>query len=84
MTVRDNTATAEGLGNLFEIPVRSSANSGKQLATKLIKTPGRALEIGSKTGSAAASKNPKPVSSTITDFINFYYVLEGLYFVIIA
>ena len=60
MIVSDNTLQAERLGSFFKKLGRISAKLGKNLATKVLKTPGRAVEITSNIAIAAATKNPKP------------------------
>ena len=44
MIVSDNTIEAEGLGSLFKKFGKTSAKTGKKLATNVVKKPGRALE----------------------------------------
>ena len=61
MIVTDNTIKAEGLSSFFKNLGKLSAKAGKKLATKVLKNPGRALEIGANVASAAASGNPKNV-----------------------
>ena len=59
MTVSDNAIKAEGLGRFFKKLGRISAKAGKKLATKVLKNPGRAFEIGANVATAAASRNPE-------------------------
>ena len=54
MTVSDATIEAEGLKDFFKSVGRATVNFGKKAANN----PVRALEIASKIGSAAASRNP--------------------------
>ena len=56
-----------------------SAKAGKKLATNLLKNPARALEIGANIGTAAISRNPKAIASTLPEVINFYHTGKGLY-----
>ena len=59
MTVFDNTLQTEGFCNFFKNLGRSSAKTDEKLATKVIKNPGRAVEIISNNATAAATINPK-------------------------
>ena len=79
MTVSDNTIKAEGLGSFFKNLGKISAKAGKKLATNVLKNPGRALEITSNIATAAATKSPKAVLSTLPEVINFYHTGKGLY-----
>ena len=79
MIVTDNTIKAEGLGSFFKNLGKLSAKAGKKLATKVLKNPGRALEIGANVATAAASRNPKVALSTVPEVINFYHTGKGLY-----
>ena len=79
MTVPDNTIKAEGLGSFFKNWGKISAEAGKKLATNVLKTPGRALEITSNFATAAATKSPKAALSTLPEVINFYHTGKGLY-----
>ena len=47
MTVSDNTIQAEALDSFPPNLRRSSAKSGKKLATNVLRNPGRALQITS-------------------------------------
>ena len=55
MTVSVATIEAEGLKDFFKSVGRARINFGKRVANN----PVRALEIASKIGSAAASRNPR-------------------------
>ena len=79
MIVSDNTIEAEGLGSFFKNLGKISAKAGKKLATNALKNPGRFLEIGANVASAAVSRNPKEVLSTLTEVINFYDKGRGVY-----
>ena len=79
MIVSDNTIKAEGLGSFFKNLGKISAKAGKKLATNLLKNPSRALEIGANIATAAATKSPKAVLSTLPEVINFYHTGKGLY-----
>ena len=79
MIVSDNTIKAEGLGSSFKNLGKISSKAGKNLATNVLKNPGRALEIGANIGTAAVSRNPNAVLSTIPDVIKFYHTGKGLY-----
>ena len=63
MTVSDATIEAEGLKDFFKSVGKATVNFGKKVADN----PVRALEIASKTGSAAASRNPRAALSATPD-----------------
>ena len=67
MTVSDATIEAEGLKYFFKSVRRATVNFGKRVANN----PVKALEIASKIGSAAASRNPRAALSATTDLIKF-------------
>ena len=67
MTVSDATIEAEGLKDIFKSVGRATVNYGKKVAN----IPVRALEIASKIGSAAASRNPRAVLSATPDLFKF-------------
>ena len=49
------------------------------MAKTVSKNPSRALDITAIISTAAASKNPKNVLSTLSEVINFYHTGKGLY-----
>ena len=67
MTVSDATIEAYGLKDFFKSVGKATVNFGKKVANN----PVRALEIASKIGSAAASKNPRVALSATPDLIKF-------------
>ena len=73
MTVSDATVEAEGLKDYFKRVGRATINFGKKVAN----IPVRALEIASKIGSAAASRNPRAALSATRDLIEFATTGEG-------
>ena len=79
MIVSDDTIQAEGLGRFFKNLGRMSAKAGKKLATNVLKTPGRFLEIGANVAAAAASRNPKAAISKLPEVIIFYHTGKGIY-----
>ena len=79
MIVGDKPIQAESLGSVSKNLGRLSAKAGKQLATNVLKNPGRALEITSNIATAAATKNPKPALSSLLEVINFYHAGRWLY-----
>ena len=79
MIVSDNAIQAEDLSDFFKNLGRSFVKVGKNLAEKVLKNPGRALEIGANVGSAFASRSPKAASSSLPEVINFYHTGKGLY-----
>ena len=73
-TVSDATIEAEGLKDFFKSVGKATVNFGKKVANN----PVRALEIASKIGSAAASRNPRAALSTTSDLIKFVTTGEGI------
>ena len=74
MTASDATIKAEGLKDFFKSVGRATVNFGKKVANN----PVRALEIASKIGSAAASRNPRAALSATHDLIKFATTGEGI------
>ena len=74
MTVSDATIEADGLKDFFKSVVKATVNFEKKVANN----PVRALEIASKIGSAAASRNPRAALSATPDFIKFATTGEGI------
>ena len=74
MTVSDATIEAKGLKDFFKSVGRATVNFGK----KVVNNPVRALEIASKIGSAAASRNPRAALSATPDLIKFATTGEGI------
>ena len=68
MNVSDASIEAEGLKDIFKKVGR---------AMKVANNPVRALEIASKIGSAAASRNARAASSATPDLIKFASTGEG-------
>ena len=67
MTVSDATIEAEGLKDFFKSVGRATVNFRKKVANN----PVRALEIASKIGSVAASRNPRAALSATPELIKF-------------
>ena len=74
MAVSDATIEAEGLKIFFRSVGEATVDVGKQVANN----PVRALEIASKIGSAAASRNPTAALSATPDLIKFATTGEGM------
>ena len=74
MTVSDATIQAEGLNDFFKSVGKATVNFGKKVANN----PLRALEVASKIGSAAASRNPKAALAATPDLIKFATNGEGI------
>ena len=74
MTVSDATIEAELLKDFLESVGRATVNFEKKVANN----PVRALEIASKIGSAAASRNPRAALSATPDLIKFATTGEGI------
>ena len=79
MIVSDNTIQAEGLGDFFKNLGKKGLNVSKKMAKNVLKNPTRALDITANIGTAAASRNPKNVMSTLPELITFYNTVKGLY-----
>ena len=74
MTVSDATIEAERLNDFFKSVGRATVNFEKKVANN----PIRALEIASKIGTAAASRNPRAALSATPDLIKFATTGEGI------
>ena len=74
MTVSDATIVAEGLKDFFKSVGKATVNFGKKEAHN----PVRALEIASKIGRAAASRNTRAALSATPDLIKFATTAEGI------
>ena len=77
MTVNNKTIQAEGLGSFFKKLGRLSAKAGKELATNVLKNPGRALDITANIATAAASRNPKAALSSLPEVNIVYHTGKG-------
>ena len=67
--VSDNTKQMEGVSRFFKKFGKISAEAGKELATNVLKEPGKFLEKGANVATAAASRIPKAALSTLTEVI---------------
>ena len=74
MTVSDATIEAEELKDFFKSVGSATVNFGKKVANN----PAGALEMASKIGSAAASRNPRAALSATPDLIKFATTGEGI------
>ena len=74
MTVGDATIEAKGLKDFFKSVGRATVTLGKKVANN----PVRALEMSSKIGSAAASRNPRAALSATPHLIKFATISEGI------
>ena len=72
--VSDATIEAEDLKNFFKRVGKATVNFG----TKVANNPVRAVDIASKIGSAAASKNHRAPLSATPNFIKFATTGEGI------
>ena len=77
--VSDNVIQAKGLSDFFKNLGKSSVKVGKKLAKNVLKNLSRALDITANIATAAASKSPKNILSTLPEVINFYHTGKGLY-----
>ena len=66
-TVSDATIEAEGLKNFFKSVGKATINFGRKVANN----PVRVLEIASKIGSSAATRNPKAALAATPALIKF-------------
>ena len=78
MIVSDNTMQAQELGDFFKNLGKKGLNVSKRLA-KNVKKTSRALDITANIATAAASRNPKNVMSTLPELITVYNTGKGLY-----
>ena len=74
MTASDATIEAEELKDSFKSVGRATVNFGMKVANN----PVRTLEIASKIGSAAASRNPKAALAATPNLIKFATTGEGI------
>ena len=79
MIVSDNVIEAQGRGNFFKNLGKKGLNVSKKMAKNVLKNPSRALDITANIVTAAASRNPKNVMSTLPELITFYNTGKGLY-----
>ena len=79
MTVSDNTIQVESLPDFFKNLGKKGLNVTKKLAKNVLRNPTRALDVTANIATAAASRNPKKVLSTLPEVINFYHTGKGLY-----
>ena len=79
MIVSDNTIQAESLGDFFKNLSKKGFNVSKKMVKNVLKNPTRALDITANIATAAASRNPKNVMSTLPELITFYNTGKGLY-----
>ena len=73
MTISDKTIKEEGLGDFFKNHGKSSVKVVQNLAKDVLKNPSRALDITANIATAAASRSPNNVLSTLPEVINFYH-----------
>ena len=79
LIVSDQTINGEGLGDFFKHLGKATTKAAKNVGKKILKNPGRALEIAANIGTAAASKNPRIIAATAPDIIEFVHQGKGLY-----
>ena len=79
MTVSDNTTQAEGRSDFIKNLGKKERNVSKKMAKNVLKNPGRALDITANIATAAASRNPKNVMTTVPELKTFYNTGKGLY-----
>ena len=70
---------AEDLGNVLKNLGKKALIISKEMAEKVLKSPGRALETDANVGSAFAPPSRKAALSSILEVINFYHTVIGLY-----
>ena len=79
MVVSNKTIEAESLSEFFKNLGTSSVEVGNKLAKSVMKFPSRALHITVNIATAASSRSPKNVLSTLPEVINFYDNGKGPY-----
>ena len=79
MIVSDNVIQAERLGDFFKNLGKKGLDVSKKMAKIVLKNPSRALDITANIATAAASRSPKNVISTLPELITFYNTGKGLY-----
>ena len=79
MTVSNNTIQAEALSDFFKNLCKKGLNVSKNMAKSVMKISGRALDITGNIATAAVSRNPKNVMSTVREPTTFYNTGRGLY-----
>ena len=79
MIVSDKTIQAEGLGDFFKNIGKKGLNVSKKMAKNVLKNPSRALDTTGNIATAAASRNPENVMSTLPELIIFYNTGKGLF-----
>ena len=79
MTDSDNATKAEGLSDFFKNLGKSSVKVAKKLAKNVLKNPSGALDITANIATAAASRSPKNVLSTLIEVTNCYHTGKDLY-----
>ena len=80
MIVSNDVIRPECLIGLIKNIGKRGLNVSKKMAKNVLKNPLRALEIGANIATAAASRNPKKVLSTLPQVIIFYHKGRGFYF----
>ena len=73
LVVSDQTIQAEGLGDFFSLLNKAAKKVGK----KGLNNTRRALQIAADIGTAAASKNPRKIAATASEFIKFVHQGKG-------
>ena len=79
MIVSDNTIEADTLGSFFKNSGKISTKANKKIATNALKNQAKIREIGANIATAAATKNPKALLSTLPEVIKFHHQGQGLY-----
>ena len=72
MTVSGKNIQTEGLGNFLK-NLGKIAEAGRRLATNVLENPSRALDITAIIATAAASRYPKTILSTLPRNKIFYH-----------
>ena len=79
MIVKDATIQAERIGDFFKNLGEKGLNVSKKMAKNVLKNPSRALDITANIATAAASRNPKNMISTLPERTTFYNTGKGLF-----
>ena len=79
MAVSDDTILGEGFQNFFKKLGTKGLHISKKMAKIVLKNPSGALDITANFATAAVSRNPKNVISSLPEVIQIYHTGKGLY-----
>ena len=61
------------MGDILKYIGKAAKAGAKNIGKKILKNPGRALELAANSGTAGASKNPKLIAATGPEVIKFVH-----------